>query len=710
MALVTRTISNAGSPLTDVNGGLLASTVIRFTLVNDRSYAAGTFDVETGEPVAPGPYLATTDDDGLFSVDLWPTSRGLEQRFYLCEIAPQSDTVDFPAFKAPLADGIGTLPFLAFRLAGDTVQPWEMDAFVAHVQNTAMHSGGSANIYYQPDPPASPTDGTAWIDSDETDGLPISVNADWDATSGLSEILNKPTLGTAAAADAADFAPATHDHDADYEPSGAVAGHESAFDHTQLHAPGSDNQDLSGYSLTTHDHDADYEPSGAVAGHESAFDHSLLHAPGSDDQDLSGYSLTTHDHDADYEPSGAVAGHELAHDHTQLHTHGQGLETTDSPEFADVTVTGLTGAVIGTAPTVGEALTAIDHMLTITDYPTTALSATGWTLLSGTAADLAVLGGTSVLYQEQTGSNTEVELQFDGVEDFNKVHIHYRYYSTGANSGHTVNCQIYNVSTTSWDTVLAPIMNNSATLELVAWTTDHGYNYITADTNKRVRVRFLHVSAGAATHRLELDHCIVQHGIATGDAVTSHTGLAGRSLPDQHPISAISGLQAALNTPVAPTTYSETLAVNETTFSINGLSIADGEEYSFYLHTQIITQSAKNFGIVVYFNTGNKFSGCCAMVGPAIPGIIEANGNIQGYIYSQYSDDGLTLDLFFVGTLVLYQSNITLCGQSVNKVNSILSIFSGNGTTIETSVTSITIGSVNSTIQAGATLRLTKRY
>ncbi len=326
MALVTRTISNAGSPLTDVNGGLLANTVIRFTLVNDRSYAAGTFDVETGEPVAPGPYVAITDEAGLFSVALWPTSRGLEQRFYLCEIAPQSDTVDFPAFKAPLAEDADPISFLAFRLGGDAVAEWETTAFTAHVENSAIHGGGgSANIYYQPEPPASPTDGTAWIDSDETGGqFPITVNADWNATSGLAEILNKPTFGTAAAVDSTDFAPATHDHD------------------------------------------ADYEPSGAVAGHESTYNHSLLHAPGSDDQDLSGYSLNTHGHDADYEAAGEVAAHELAFDHTQLHTHGQALETTDSPEFADVTITGLTGAVIGTAPTVGEALTAIDHMLTIT--------------------------------------------------------------------------------------------------------------------------------------------------------------------------------------------------------------------------------------------------------------------------------------------------------------------------------------------------------
>lgn len=142
MALVTRTISNTGSPLTDVNGALLADTIIRFTLVNDRSYAAGTFDVETGEPVAPGPYLATTDNNGIFSVDLWPTSRGLEQRFYLCEIAPESDTVDFPAFKAPLVADDYPLPFLSFRISGDTVPPWEMDAFTAHTQDMALHTAG----------------------------------------------------------------------------------------------------------------------------------------------------------------------------------------------------------------------------------------------------------------------------------------------------------------------------------------------------------------------------------------------------------------------------------------------------------------------------------------------------------------------------------------------------------------------------------------
>lgn len=150
-------------------------------------------------------------------------------------------------------------------------------------------------VAYQPDEPLNPADGMVWIDSDEVNP---TTSPEW------ADIQNKPAFGTAATSDADDFAPAlhnhdsdyapvAHNHDADYEAAGAVAGHESAFDHTQLHAPGSDDQDLSGYSLTTHDHDANYEAAGAVGAHELSFDHSLLHAPGSDDQtDITGNAAT----------------------------------------------------------------------------------------------------------------------------------------------------------------------------------------------------------------------------------------------------------------------------------------------------------------------------------------------------------------------------------------------------------------------------------
>jgi hypothetical protein len=221
MALITRTIDNSGSPLTDVNGNLLAATVIRFTLVNARSYAAGTFDVDTGEPVAPGPWQATTDDEGLFTVALWPTSRGLEERFYLVEIAPESESVKFPAFKAPLIAGALPLPFVAFRLGGDTVTAWEMDAFTAHVQDTSIHGGGtgSAVILYQPEPPENPVDGTVWIDSDEDNYTRSMGSSALDFGAGAKEttatVTGQSGILATSACHAYMMADTTGDHSAD---------------------------------------------------------------------------------------------------------------------------------------------------------------------------------------------------------------------------------------------------------------------------------------------------------------------------------------------------------------------------------------------------------------------------------------------------------------------------------------------------------------
>jgi hypothetical protein len=46
------------------------------------------------------------------------------------------------------------------------------------------------------------------------DGAEANVNADWNASSGDAQILNKPTLGSAASANTTDFAAASHTHDA----------------------------------------------------------------------------------------------------------------------------------------------------------------------------------------------------------------------------------------------------------------------------------------------------------------------------------------------------------------------------------------------------------------------------------------------------------------------------------------------------------------
>jgi hypothetical protein len=53
-------------------------------------------------------------------------------------------------------------------------------------------------------------------------GAEVNVNADWNASSGDAQILNKPTLGTAAAAATTDFAAAAHNHAASAITSGTL--------------------------------------------------------------------------------------------------------------------------------------------------------------------------------------------------------------------------------------------------------------------------------------------------------------------------------------------------------------------------------------------------------------------------------------------------------------------------------------------------------
>jgi hypothetical protein len=53
-------------------------------------------------------------------------------------------------------------------------------------------------------------------------GAEVNVNADWNASSGDAQILNKPTLGTAAAAATTDFAAASHTHAASAITSGTL--------------------------------------------------------------------------------------------------------------------------------------------------------------------------------------------------------------------------------------------------------------------------------------------------------------------------------------------------------------------------------------------------------------------------------------------------------------------------------------------------------
>lgn len=97
-------------------------------------------------------------------------------------------------------------------------------------------------------------------------GAEVNVNADWNSASGDSQILNKPTLGTAAAAATGDFATSGHTHTGVYEAVGvaaaAIATHEGlANPHPGYLTPAEGD---AAYSLVGHNHTGTYQPLATV--------------------------------------------------------------------------------------------------------------------------------------------------------------------------------------------------------------------------------------------------------------------------------------------------------------------------------------------------------------------------------------------------------------------------------------------------------------
>lgn len=117
--MVTRTINNATAPLVDGQGNPLADVRLTFQLVDRCGRTArNVFDAAGDETLSPGLALVLTDEAGLFSLALWPTSRGANSYYYRVRgvAATGREVVDF---IAPLPDGIGALAWPDFMaLAG----------------------------------------------------------------------------------------------------------------------------------------------------------------------------------------------------------------------------------------------------------------------------------------------------------------------------------------------------------------------------------------------------------------------------------------------------------------------------------------------------------------------------------------------------------------------------------------------------------------
>lgn len=132
--MITRTLTNAGDPLVDGLGNPLAGVAITFTLVDSKGLPADGWDVLTGERIAPGPWRVMTDANGVFTVGIWPTSRGDSLLFWKCSV----DLPGIEDFKNGITEG-PTLSWIDFKFSGVAPTPGQLDLLAEHLADASLH-------------------------------------------------------------------------------------------------------------------------------------------------------------------------------------------------------------------------------------------------------------------------------------------------------------------------------------------------------------------------------------------------------------------------------------------------------------------------------------------------------------------------------------------------------------------------------------------
>jgi hypothetical protein len=239
----TRTINNIGNPLISSSGDILDGVKITFTLVKNNKITS-TFDTISKERIVGVPVSVITNINGEFSINLWPPSRGQDASEYICVC----DVPNIANFKAPLIDGDIDLKWFDWINSGGIVSPQELSAFAVHVQDYVLHLTADQNAAM--DAANSPSAVNAFATladlltsstspwgfitgnlTDQTDlklaldnkqpladvltnttasfttsletklngiadGATVQTQTDWNASTGLGVILNKPTIPT----------------------------------------------------------------------------------------------------------------------------------------------------------------------------------------------------------------------------------------------------------------------------------------------------------------------------------------------------------------------------------------------------------------------------------------------------------------------------------------------------------------------------------
>jgi hypothetical protein len=143
--MVTRTLINDGDALVDPGGDPIADAVYTFRLVDEvKRQPIALFDAAEGggEHIRGDVLTATTNEVGLFTIDLWPNDRGEVATLYKVTL-----TGVVKPFYIRVTSGEGSLTLLAAKTAQEALQPQTLslfDALLAQILETVAAIGSEA--------------------------------------------------------------------------------------------------------------------------------------------------------------------------------------------------------------------------------------------------------------------------------------------------------------------------------------------------------------------------------------------------------------------------------------------------------------------------------------------------------------------------------------------------------------------------------------
>jgi len=194
-----RTLTNTADPITNTAGVPLANTKVCFDLYSTTGKVTTLFDSISDELIVAKRVSAITDANGIFSIDLWPNSRGSITTVYLVTVGT------YKAFQIRVEDDVTVLSLANARRATATMSPAEgslfttllnrLDTAVAAYEGNIITVGASVSAAAGS---AAAASGSATSSSNSANNAANSSNSA--STSSANSVVAAASAGTSATA------------------------------------------------------------------------------------------------------------------------------------------------------------------------------------------------------------------------------------------------------------------------------------------------------------------------------------------------------------------------------------------------------------------------------------------------------------------------------------------------------------------------------